>query len=211
MLKMLQDTGKELPLLLGGAKLTLARAMVVLLLLLSTLSGCIRAPAPWVQVEGPYRMEAQGYEANLPAGWRRVNTVSDSLLLTRDGIALQSIRIERVAVGNELPQTKRAIAKGMSPQDVVEMELDEVRSNQRMRNFELLENVPFQVAGLPGFKLAYSFRAVNGLRLKQVHYGVLVRDWVYRIQYQAPARYYFEKDLATFELVRESFRITEKS
>ena len=63
------------------------------------------------------------------------------------------------------------------------------------------------MAGLPGFKLVYSFRAVNGLRLKRVHYGVLVRDWVYRIQYQAAARYYFDKDLATFERVRESFRL----
>ena len=63
------------------------------------------------------------------------------------------------------------------------------------------------MAGLPGFKLVYSFRVVNGLRLKRVHYGVLVRDWVYRVQYQAPARYYFDKDLATFERVRESFRL----
>jgi hypothetical protein len=123
---------------------------------------------------------------------------------------LQYIRIERVAVGHEIPHTKRILAKGMSPQDVAEVELDEVRLDQRMRNFELAENVPWQVAGLPGFRLVYSFEAVNGLRLKRVHYDVLVRDGIYRIQYQAPARYYFEKDLATFERVRESFRITDK-
>ncbi len=184
----------------------LARAMLALLFLLGALSGC----APWVMVEGPYRMDSQGYEANLPPGWRRATAVSDSLLLTRDGVSLQYIRIERVAVGNELTHTKKKFAKGMCPQDVGEVELDEVRSDQGMRNFELVENTLFQVAGLPGFKLVYSFRAVNGLRLKRVHYGVLVRDWVYRVQYQAPARYYFEKDLATFERVRESIRITDK-
>jgi hypothetical protein len=188
------------------SQLTPARATFALIFLLSALGGC----APWVQVEGPYRMDAQGYEANLPAGWRRATTVSDSLLITRDGVSLQCIKIERVPIGDELKHTKKQFAKRMSAQDVAEVELDEVRSDQGMRNFELLENVPFQVAGLPGFKLIYTFRAEDGLRLKRVHYGVLVRDGVYRIQYQAPARYYFEKDLATFERVRESFRVTVK-
>ena len=121
-------------------------ATVVLLFLLSALSGC----APWVQVEGPYRMDSQAYEVSLPAGWRRATTVSDSLLLTRDGVGLQYIRIERVGVDNELTHTKKKFAERMSPQDVAEVELDEVRSDQGMRNFELVENTPSQVAGFPG-------------------------------------------------------------
>jgi hypothetical protein len=95
----------------------------------------------------------------------------------------------------------------MLPQDVAEVELEEVRSDQGVRSFELLENVPFQVTGLPGFKLVYTFKTENGLRLRRIHYGVLVRDRVHRVQYQAAARYYFDKDLATFERVRESFRL----
>jgi hypothetical protein len=162
-------------------------------------------------VEGPFRMDSQGYEVSLPAGWRRGTAVSDSLLLTRDGINLQYIRIARVAVGDELTHTKKKFAKRMSVQEIAEVELDEVRSDQAVRNFEPVENVPFQVASLPGFKLVCTFKAENGLRLRRVHYGVLVRDRVYRVQYQAPARYYFEKDLATFERVRESLRVTDKA
>jgi hypothetical protein len=155
-------------------------------------------------------MDSQGFEVTLPAGWRRATEVSDSLLLTRDGVSLQYIRIARVAVGDELTHTKKKFAKRTSPQDVAALELEEARSDQGIRNLELLENVPFQVAGLPGFKLGYTFRAVDGLRLRRVHYGVLVRDGVYRVQYQAAARYYFDKDLATFGRVRESFRVTDK-
>jgi len=177
-----------------------------IVLLLGALSGC----APWVQVEGPYRTDSQGFEVNLPAGWRRATSVQDSLLLTRDGVSLQYIRIERVAVGHEFAHTKKKFAKRMLPQDVGEVEFDEVRSDQAVRNFELVENVPFQIAGFPGFRLVYTLKTENGLRLKRVHYGVLVRDWVYRVQYQAPARYYFDKDLAAFERVRESFKVTDK-
>ena len=152
-------------------------------------------------------MDSQGYEVNLPAGWRRAASVQGSLLLTRDGLNLQYIRIERVPVGDELAHTKKEVVKGMSPQDVEEVELDEVRSDQEMRNFELLENVPFQVAGFPGFKLVYTFRAENGLRRKRVHYGVLFRHWVYRIQYQAPARYYFDKDRSEERRVGKECRL----
>ena len=205
MLKLLQDNWKGAILDLRLGQLSAVRTTVALLLLLSALGGC----APWVLVEGSYRMDSQNFDVNLPADWRRATTVSDSLLLTRDGIGLQYIRIEQVAVGGELKHTKKKVAKGMSPQEVAEVELDEVRSDQGMRNVELVDNVPFQVAGLPGFKLVYTFRAENGLRLKRVHYGVLLRGWVYRIQYQAPARHYFDKDLATFERVRESFRVTD--
>ena len=187
-------------------QLTPARAAFALIFLLFAVSGC----APWVHVEGPYRMDAQGFEVNPPTGWRQATFVRDSLLLTRDGVSLQYIGIERLGVGQDLKHAKQKFAKMMSPQDVAEVELDEVRSNQRTRNFELVENTPFQVAGLPGFKLAYTFKAMNGLTLKRVHYGVLVRDGIYRIQYQAPARYYFEKDLATFERIRESFKLTDK-
>lgn len=203
MVKLLQDNWEGAVFGLRLRPFPPVGATLVLVFLLSALSGC----APWVQVEGPYRMDSQGYEASLPAGWRRATSVEDSLLLTRDGVSLQYIRIERVATGDELAHTKKKFAKGMSPQDVGEVELEEVRSDQGMRNFELLENIPFQVAGLPGFKLVYTFKTGNGLRLKRVHYGVLVRDWVYRVQYQAPARYYFDKDILTFERVRESLRL----
>ena len=81
-------------------------------------------------------MDSQGYEVSLPPGWRRGTAVSDSLLLTRDGINLQYIRIARVAVGDELTHTKKKFAKRMSVQEIAEVELEEVRSDQGMRNVE---------------------------------------------------------------------------
>ena len=129
-----------------------AKAVVALVFLACALGGC----APWVQVEGPYRMDSHNFKVNLPAGWRRATWVQDSPLVTRDGMDLQNIKIERVGVGQNLKHTKKKFAKGMLPQDVATLELDEVRSDQGMRNVEMLENVPFQVAGLPGFKLIWT-------------------------------------------------------
>ena len=69
------------------------------------------------------------------------------------------------------------------------------------------ENAPATVAGRPGFRLVYTWKTKEGLRLKRVHYGFMDGKWVYRLVYQAAARYYYEKDLATFERVRESFKL----
>ncbi len=39
------------------------------------------------------------------------------------------------------------------------------------------------------------------------NYGFLDGKWVYRLIYQAAARYYFDKDLAAFERVRQSLKL----
>lgn len=207
----------------------LFKAILLFVIPIWALSGCVSV-SPWARVGGPYKgtltlgsvdpLVAGGFALNphqplefqvtLPAGWRRATFVRDALLLTRDGVSLQYMRIGVVAFGDELPFTKKTFVNGMSPQEVAALELDEVRSDPTLRNFAVIENTPFPLAGFPGFKLIYAFRTGNGLRLKRVHYGVMLGDWVYRIQYQAPARYYFEKDIATFEQVRESFRITDQ-
>ena len=94
---------------------------LVVSLLLVAVGGC----APWVLVDGRYRMESQGFEVELPAGWRRAALVEDSLLITRDGLILQHVRIERIGVGHDLKHTKKKFATGMLPQDVAEVELEE--------------------------------------------------------------------------------------
>jgi hypothetical protein len=143
-------------------------------------------------------------QADLPAGWMRANQAKQRLLITRDGILLQSINVQRLDIDKDLARTKKKFAKGMLPQEVAEVELDEVRACPGVTHFTLLENVPTDIDGKPGFKLVYTFRTPDGLPLKRVHYGLLLDDVVYRLQYQAPVQYYFDRDLATFEQVRAS-------
>jgi hypothetical protein len=180
-------------------------------LALSFLVAALSACAPWVLVEAPQRMESHGFEVTLPPGWRRATFTHDTLLLTRDSVILQQMRVERVGIGTDLKHTKKRFSRGMLPLEVAEVELDDVRSDPGVRNFELLENTPFTLSGLQGFKLVYTFKTEGGLRLKRLHHGVMVGDWVYRIQFQAPVKHYFDRDLPTFEQVRESFKIIRKA
>lgn len=165
------------------------------------------ACAPFALVGGTVNVPEYGFTATVPEGWHRFMRAEDMFLITRDGVLLQHIRIQRVAIDADLKFTKRKFDATMSPFEVAEVELDEQRSNPEIGDFAVEENIPAMVAGRPGFRVICSERTKEGLRLKWVHYGFVDGKWVYRLIYQAAARHYFEKDLATFEQVRESLKL----
>jgi hypothetical protein len=167
------------------------------------LAGC----APYTAVGGKLAFSQQGFEVDLPQGWYQAREAGDALLVTRDGLLLQFIRIERVSGEQELLHTKKKFTRGMQAQEGAELEVDELRSSPEVFNFELIENIPTTVGGKPGFRLLYSWKTKDRLRLKRVQYGFVDGKLVYRLIYQAAARHYFDRDLATFERVRESFRL----
>jgi hypothetical protein len=176
------------------------------------LAGC----APFVLASGKQTLNEYEFEVTVPEDWYRAVRAPGSveayqgLVLTRDGLPLQQIRVERVAVDKELKFTKRKFDVKLPPHELAEIELDDHRSNPNVFNLTIEENAPATVDGRRGFKLVYTWTTKEGYRLKRTHYGFLEGKWVYRIFYQAAARYYFDRDLATFEKLRESFRLLTK-
>src|SRR3990172_10353859 len=59
---------------------------------------------------GKLTLSNHGFEVDLPQGWYETQSSMGGLLLTKDGLPLQLIQIERVAVGEELAHTKRKLA-----------------------------------------------------------------------------------------------------
>lgn len=194
------------------------------LLLIFALPACL----PYVLVKGRYTASLENFEVDLPDGWRKHDLMWDhspmskSLLeelqkrrkltwdivrITKDGLALQQIAIGRVATDEELPHTKKKLSKGMLPQEVAEVFIDNIRSNPNITNQQFTENTPATVGGYPGFKLLYTYRTKQGLKIKRVYYGVMLSNWCYYLIYEAPASHYFAKDYPVFEKVKDSFRI----
>jgi hypothetical protein len=176
------------------------KKILTLILMLSI--GC----APWVQVGGLYKMESHNYSVDLPQGWMRWNK-GDQLLITRDGVPLQNILIIRRNIDEPLKHTKKKFSKTMLPLEAAEVFLDNVASNKDIADFRLIENNPLKISGISGFKAIYSYKTKDGLRVKSVYCGFIQDNWLYGINYNAPERYYFEKDIQTFEKVLESFKL----
>jgi hypothetical protein len=178
------------------------RMKKILLLILMLLIGC----APWVQVGGLYDMGSHNYSVELPQGWMRWNK-GDRLLITRDGVPLQNIQIIRRDIDEPLKYTKKKFSKTMLPEEAAKVILDNVASNNDISDFGIVENTPLTINGISGFKAIYSYKTKDGLKVKSVYCGFIQDHWLYGINYNAPERYYFEKDIETFERVLKSFKL----
>ena len=62
------------------------------------LGGC----APWIMVGGNYENSTQNFKAEFPKGWRKFNLSKDDVLITKDGLSLQFIRISRSPIEKQL-------------------------------------------------------------------------------------------------------------
>jgi hypothetical protein len=70
-----------------------------------------------------------------------------------------------------------------------------------VHDFEVKESKSAKVAGNPGFRVVYSYKTAEGLKMQGVLYGLINGEWFYLIRYAAPKRHYFDRDLKAFERV----------
>lgn len=172
---------------------------ILLIMVIGMLSGC----GPWAATRGVYK--GSGFAVDLPQGWMRSRQAED-LLITRDGLLLQSMAVFRSEVEAPFRYTKKRLTKGMMPQEAAEVILDNIASNEKNQKFQVLENKPVKLNGTPGFKTVFTYQDGDGLKYKSVYYGAIRDEHFYGIRYTAPARHYFEQDVKSFEKLAASFK-----
>src|SRR5262249_60668750 len=92
------------------------------------LGGCVSLP--WQPTAGVYSSPKENFAVELPSGWMRLNAEED-LLVTRDGILLQHVSVERAVGDKPLKNTKKTLTPRRQPQAVAEGVLDTFRSSDR--------------------------------------------------------------------------------
>ncbi len=182
------------------------KKMIVMAAALSILCGCARL-SPWVPVKEHYAAPNAPYSVDLPEGWMRLNS-DENLLITRDGIFLQSILIEGIRTGQALAHSKKALRRDMKPEEAAESVIGDVKSDKGLKQVEVVDRASATVAGYPGFKFAYTFTVGDGMKYRGVYYGFMKGDRLYGLRYLAADRHYYDQDLKTFEKVLKSFRLS---
>jgi len=175
----------------------------LLFVILLFLIGCV----PWMKVGGIYKDSQQKYSVDLPEGWMKLNT-NKYLFVTRDGVLLQNIIIERVGLDEQLKHTKKKLNKNMLPLEAAEVIIDNISSDRAVLNFVVLENIPVTIDNNQGFKILFTYKNKTGLKFKTIYCGFLSDTWLYSIRYTAPERHYFHKDFDEFEKVLNSFKLS---
>ncbi len=174
------------------------------------LPGCFQKTTPWDPVRGGYdsgNWIGARFAVSVPDDWMMLNFVEDGLVVTRDGFNIQTIRVWKLKLGEDLPHTKKRISKDMAPQGLAEVLLDDLRSDGSVNALKVLETRPAPIAGGKGFRTTVAFKDGHGLRHKAVLCGVIAKDRAWKIVYVAPARHFFDRDLAAFDAAVASLRI----
>jgi len=173
-----------------------------IIVLLAFVTGC----AVWHQTDGTF--SGADYTLDLPKGWMVTNDPKN-LRITRDGTALQQILVFIGDIAEQDKNAKKKLKKGMLPQEVAESILDRMRSDKSLIQFTVVENEPALIGGEEGFRLVCTYTK-GKVRYRTIYYGMLRGEKFYRISYSAPIRYYFDKDVASFEEIVKSLKLVEE-
>lgn len=180
------------------------RKVVLALFLLSLLQACaIWSKTDGSRVSGP----DNAYSVELPANWARFALLQDRILITRDGLNLQTIEVMRLAHDKAFPKIKKQWDAKMLPFELAELIVAEFKTAAEQRTVNVALNEPAQIGGsIPGVHLRLNFKNDKGLQYQRDAYAFADAKGVYLLAFQAPTLHYFPRDQKVFESVVQSFR-----
>ena len=95
----------------------------------------------------------------------------------------------------------------MSPQDLAEVETDEIVSDPNAGAFKTIKNVPIDIGGHDAFRLEYEYTAQGGLKKQGIVCGFKAGGWMYRVQFKAAKQHYYAESVGHFERFVEKFQV----
>lgn len=129
---------------------------------------------------------------------------------TKDGVELETIVFCQRPVTAGFDHTKKTLAPGMRPHEMAEIVQGDLELDPNRKNFVVHENKPATVAGMPAFRLVFSYRDEGTLQYQCVYYGFQKGDLFYSIQFIAPRRHYFDAYLVAFEGIVKSIEVNQQ-
>ena len=173
-----------------------------LLICLLAMIGCII----WTSAGSADEHSFTHFSVDLPQGWRQINT-NKYLLITKNDPFLQYVLIQRRPIDQAFKHTRKKLKNEMLPHEVAQVIIDEIFSDHHILDFNVIENIPASIDGHEGFKLLFTYKDKKGSSFKTVYYGLIQGDAFYNLRYNAVQKDYFDKDIETFQIILDSFRL----
>lgn len=170
-------------------------------------SACVTPPKWEDSVGNEYTDGEAGYAITLPAGWAWIKYNDKApLLSTHDGPDLQAIRVFYRKHDKAFPAIEQKSSADTMPRELAELFVADLRKERGAGTIDIIDNIPADMAGVPGFRVELAWRSESGLRYRAVAYGCATDRGLYVITYNAPALHYYEKSAGLFEQSVQTFR-----
>jgi hypothetical protein len=180
------------------------KKLLFLLISLFFISGC----ASVAQERSLKNLPNSDFSVEIPEGWWKPKHIN-KYLITKDGVFLQYVLIQQRPIDRPYRNTKKKLNKRMLPQEAAGVIIDEIASDRRIYNFNVIENAPAIIDGREGFKILFTYKDKKDSTFKTLYYVFISGDSFYNLRYNAAMRHYFEKDISTFERILSSFKIVK--
>jgi len=178
------------------------KKLISLLICLLFIIGCASA----AKERSLKKLPDAGFSVDIPDGWWKPG-YTNKFLITRDGPYIQYVLIQQRPLDKTFRNTQKKIRSRMLPQEAAGIIIDELASDRYLMNFSVIENAPATVDGHSGFKLLFTYKDKKGSEFKTLYYGFISEDSFYNLRYCAAVGPYFEKDIAGFEQIVNSFKL----
>ena len=173
------------------------------------LVGCAPMPA---RVDTPH-VEAldKSYTVELPTGWIKQYTTEQNLIVSRDGVLLETLAVIHRPLKQAFHRTKKDATDTMLPSELAELEIAEIKArDEQTEALTVLENEPAPVSGKEGFRVKVAYHNPRGLEFYEEVYGAADKSGLYMLVYRTPRLYYYDKYYPEFQKTVASFRIAGK-
>jgi len=169
------------------------------------LGACASSVQP---TAGSVPIEGLGVHVDTPAGWYRLaGAPNGSIVLTKNGINIESITVSRFPLGQKLPNSPKRFVDGMSPDAAADVDISNHEFASGIEGFEVLDRGTAVIDGHDCYQYSYTYLESFGQPRKVKNYGCIVAPYVYRFHYVAPAEKWFPEFLPTFDALVRSARI----
>lgn len=153
-----------------------------------------------------YTAKDGDFTVTVPEGWIYAEQPAGHIIGTRDGLLLQRLVVEKRELKEPLRVSKRVLTANLTPLELADAVIDDMRADRGMLGMEVVENQPATLGEQQGFRLRFNFHTADKLRGSEVIFGCIKGQHLYLLVFVAPARHYFPRDLAAFEETAKSFR-----
>ncbi len=167
---------------------------------LALMAVLLASCATWTRLEDARLSGPDGLRVQAPAGWVRFNPAGDRVIaLTRDGMPIQTLRIEYRKHDQAFPGIRKSSDADMLPTEAAELLLADLKTNRYLANIRIIDNVPWPVAGQPGFRFHGDYLDERGARFDLVAAGCVTKVGLLVVFYRALSAHYYPRDLPLFE------------
>ena len=191
-------------------------------LIVLLLSGC----STWSKVETPrITAENKSFSIAAPNDWLRASFLNtkksitttkgdnksvdvDRIVLTRDGLTLQTIDVCRLPSTDAFPHIGKKATETKLVSELADLFVADLKGGEGLSNLDVLEISPDSIAGHKGFRLRVQYKNDRGLTFERLVFAFVKGEGFYYLSYQAPRIHYFKQYQRDFESVVNSFELS---